>query len=163
MKISKYVTVLLAVVAMAATTVSCDREKDITGAPFESLQKYWINFELTPGSLSTDAQAQFPGIVGLVVYQNKDVKIWDNPIQTNDQSYVLRNFDKAVEAENSSDNGTIRQIMQQTSAAGKGVKDFSVSMVLYSDTIHVGENVEFRNEMRRNTWNAAEMLPSTDE
>lgn len=171
MKINKYVTVLLAVVAMAATTVSCNRDNDITGDPFADHSKpnakgekdYWINFELSnAGSLSAEAQALFPQIVGTVVYQNKDIKIYDQAIY-NTLSYVQSNFQKVVESENSSSDGDIREIIKLTSEAGNGVKDFSVSMVLYSDTVHVGDDVEFRNALNTYTWNAAQMLATVSE
>ena len=49
MKIYKYVTVLLAVLAMSATFFSCDRDNDITGEPMAdhtqgNKQDYWIDF-----------------------------------------------------------------------------------------------------------------------
>ena len=166
MKINKIVTVLLAVVAMTATFASCSRDKDITGDPFADHSKtnaygeknYWINFELSnAGSLNADVQAQFPQIVGIVVYQNKDIKIYDQPIYET-ESYVRNNFQKIVDYENSNEDGDIREIIKQTSEYANGVKDFAVSMVLYSDTVHVGEDVEFRNQLNSYTWNAASVL-----
>ena len=166
MKINKYVTVLLAVVAMVATFASCNRDNDITGDPFADHSKpnakgekdYWINFELSnPGSLSADAQSQFMPLIGLTFYQDKDVKICDHPIY-NTLSYVQGNFQKIVDYENSNPDGDIRTIIQQLSAISMGAKDFSVSMVLYNDTVHVGENVEFRNALNSYIWNAAQMI-----
>lgn len=166
MRISKYLSVLLAVAAMAATLAGCNRDKDITGDPFADHstpnaygeKNYWINFELSQqGGLSASDVAQFPQTVGTVVYQNKDIKIYDQPIYET-ESYVRDNFRRIVDYENSHTDGDIREIISLTSDIAGGVRDFSVSMVLYSDTVHVGDNVEFRNPMDSYTWSAAQVL-----
>ena len=64
MKALRYLIVLVAMTAMSATFISCDRENDITGNPVvdpnqevNGKKMYWIDFQLSnPGSLSQAAQ-----------------------------------------------------------------------------------------------------------
>ena len=97
MKIYKYVTVLLAVLAMSATFFSCDRDNDITGDPMADhtqgdKQDYWIDFTLSnPGSLSQAAQARFVELKDTVIYGEKLIKVIEHPIYES-LDYVMKNF-----------------------------------------------------------------------
>ena len=157
MKIYKYVTVLLAVVAMSATFFSCDRDNDITGNPMADhtqggKQDYWIDFTLSnPGSLSEAAQARFVELKDTTIYGEKLIKIIEHPMYVT-QDYAMTNFNK-VAALPAAENDIVQKIMLPTSLfddAKNPKKDFSVTMTLSKDSM--------KTVLATKVWNAAEVL-----
>ncbi len=161
MKIYKYVTVLLAVMAMSATFFSCDRDNDITGEPMADhtqgdKQDYWIDFQLTnPGSLSPAAQARFVELKDTVVYGEKLIKVIEHPIYES-LEYVMDNFNRVANLP-VEENDIIQKVMKPTAAydgivdkSGIIKKDFVVTMVLSKDSM--------RTVLATKDWPAAEVL-----
>lgn len=161
MKIYKYVTVLLAVLAMSATFFSCDRDNDITGEPMAdhtqgNKQDYWIDFQLTnPGSLSPAAQARFVELKDTVVYGEKLIKVIEHPIYET-LEYVTDNFNRVANLP-VEENDIIQKVMKPTAAydgivdrSGIIKKDFVVTMVLSKDSM--------RTVLATKDWPAAEVL-----
>ena len=161
MKIYKYVTVLLAVMAMSATFFSCDRDNDITGAPMADhtqgdKQDYWIDFQLTnPGSLSPAAQARFVELKDTVIYGEKLIKVIEHPIYET-LEYVTDNFNRVANLP-VEENDIIQKVMKPTAAydgivdkSGIIKKDFVVTMVLSKDSM--------RTVLATKDWPAAEVL-----
>ena len=161
MKIYKYVTVLLAVMAMSATFFSCDRDNDITGEPMAdhtqgNKQDYWIDFQLTnPGSLSPAAQARFVELKDTVIYGEKLIKVIEHPIYET-LEYVTDNFNRVANLP-VEENDIIQQVMKPTSAfdgildkTGAIKKDFVVTMTLSKDSM--------RTVLATYDWKAAEVL-----
>lgn len=164
MKIYKYVTVLLAMVAMSATLFSCDRENDITGNPFadhtqdiDGKKDYWIDFTLsTSGSLTATAQNRFIELRDSVIYGVKGIKIYEHAMYCT-EDYARANF-QAVAAVSNENSDIVQKIMIPTfcvdTIGGVCHNDFVVTMTLYRDTVHVGDDVEFRNALDSHSWNA---------
>ena len=161
MKIYKYVTVLLAVMAMSATFFSCDRDNDITGEPMAdhtqgNKQDYWIDFQLTnPGSLSPAAQARFVELKDTVIYGEKLIKVIEHPIYET-LEYVTDNFNRVANLP-VEENDIIQKVMKPTSAfdgildkTGAIKKDFVVTMTLSTDSL--------RTVLATYDWKAAEVL-----
>ena len=161
MKIYKYVTVLLAVMAMSATFFSCDRDNDITGEPMAdhtqgNKQDYWIDFQLTnPGSLSPAAQARFVELKDTVVYGEKLIKVIEHPIYET-LEYVTDNFNRVANLP-VEENDIIQKVMKPTSAfdgildkTGAIKKDFVVTMTLSKDSM--------RTVLATYDWKAADVL-----
>ena len=161
MKIYKYVTVLLAVLAMSATFFSCDRDNDITGEPMAdhtqgNKQDYWIDFQLTnPGSLSPAAQARFVELKDTVIYGEKLIKVIEHPIYET-LEYVTDNFNRVANLP-VEENDIIQKVMKPTAAydgivdkSGIIKKDFVVTMVLSKDSM--------RTVLATKDWPAAEVL-----
>lgn len=163
MKIYKYVTVLLAFAAMAATFISCDRDNDITGDPMadpntvvNGKQNYWIDFQLSnPGSLSDEAKTLFTQKIVEVIYPEdwangvREIKFIEHPMYVTEK-YALDNFN-AVASIPASESDIVQKIMIPTAKVDK-VRDFAVSMVLSKDSM--------RTVMASYTWNAAEVIPA---
>ena len=161
MKIYKYVTVLLAVMAMSATFFSCDRDNDITGEPMAdhtqgNKQDYWIDFQLTnPGSLSPAAQARFVELKDTVIYGEKLIKVIEHPIYET-LEYVTDNFNRVANLP-VEENDIIQKVMKPTSAfdgildkTGAINKDFVVTMTLSKDSM--------RTVLATYDWKAADVL-----
>ena len=155
MKAIKYVTVLLAVLAMSATFFSCDRDNDITGDPMADhtqgdKQDYWIDFTLSnPGSLSDAAQARFVELKDTTIYGEKLIKVIEHPMYVT-QDYAMDNFNK-VAALSDAENDIVQKVMLPTSLYdGVQKKDFSVTMTLSKDSM--------RTVLATKVWNAAEVL-----
>ena len=155
MKAIKYVTVLLAVLAMSATFFSCDRDNDITGNPMADhtqgdKQDYWIDFTLSnPGSLSNAAQARFVELKDTTIYGEKLIKVIEHPMYVT-QDYAMDNFNK-VAALSNAENDIVQKVMLPTSLYdGVQKKDFSVTMTLSKDSM--------RTVLATKVWNAAEVL-----
>jgi len=161
MKIYKYVTVLLAVMAMSATFFSCDRDNDITGEPMAdhtqgNKQDYWIDFQLTnPGSLSPAAQARFVELKDTVVYGEKLIKVIEHPIYET-LEYVTDNFNRVANLP-VEENDIVQKVMKPTSAfdgildkTGAIKKDFVVTMTLSKDSM--------RTVLATYDWKAADVL-----
>ena len=155
MKAIKYVTVLLAVLAMSATFFSCDRDNDITGNPMADhtqgdKQDYWIDFTLSnPGSLSNAAQARFVELKDTTIYGEKLIKVIEHPMYVT-QDYAMDNFNK-VAALSDAENDIVQKVMLPTSLYdGVQKKDFSVTMTLSKDSM--------RTVLATKVWNAAEVL-----
>lgn len=163
MKIYKYVTVLFAVAAMAATFVSCDKDNDITGDPMadhnqevNGKQDYWFSFELSnPGSLSEEAKTVFTQKIVEVIYPEdwakgvREIKFIEHPVyETKD--YVMRNFD-AVVALPDSESDLVQKIMIPTfcvdTVGGVCHNDFVVTMTLSKDSM--------RTTLATHSWNAS--------
>lgn len=145
MKIYKYVSVLLAVLAMSATFISCDRDKDITGDPFvdhntsvNGKQDYWISFELTPGSLSAEAQARYNSILAEQIYPDdyaagtREIKFIEHPMYVT-EDYARNSFNK-VKAVPSDENDIVQKVMVPVAKFAK-TKDFDVTMKLSRDSM----------------------------
>ena len=151
MKAFKYVTVLLAMLAMSATFFSCDRDNDITGDPFGG-EHYWIDFTLSnPGSLSDAAQTRFTELRDTVIYGEKGIKIIEHPM-TCTEDYARTNFN-AVAALPASESAIVQDIMIPT-AKIQGVRDFAVTMTLSKDSM--------RTVLATYTWNAGEVIKAED-
>ena len=155
MKIYKYVTVLLAVLAMSATFFSCDRNNDITGDPMADhtqgdKQDYWIDFTLSnPGSLSAAAQARFVELKDTTVYGEKLIKVIEHPMYVT-LDYAMNNFNK-VAALSNEENDIVQKVMLPTSLFdGTQKKDFAVTMTLSKDSM--------RTVLATKVWNASEVL-----
>ena len=161
MKIYKYVTVLLAVMAMSATFFSCDRDNDITGEPMAdhtqgNKQDYWIDFQLTnPGSLSPAAQARFVELKDTVVFGEKLIKVIEHPIYET-LEYVTDNFNRVANLP-VEENDIVQKVMKPTSAfdgildkTGAIKKDFVVTMTLSKDSM--------RTVLATYDWKAADVL-----
>lgn len=157
MKIYKYVTVLLAVLAMSATFFSCDRDNDISGTPMADhnlgdKQDYWIDFQLSnPGSLSEAAQARFVELKDTTIYGEKLIKVIEHPIYES-LDYVMNNFNKVSNLSNE-ENDIVQKVMKPTSVfddVKNPKKDFVVTMVLSKDSM--------RTVLATKEWKAAEVL-----
>lgn len=157
MKIYKYVTVLLAVLAMSATFFSCDRDNDITGDPMADhtqgdKQDYWIDFTLSnPGSLSDSAQARFVELKDTTIYGEKLIKVIEHPMYVT-LDYATNNFNK-VAALSNEENDIVQKVMLPTSLfddAKNPKRDFSVTMTLSKDSM--------RTVLATKVWNASEVL-----
>jgi len=154
MKIYKIVSVFVALVAMSLTFMSCDRDNDITGNPFDShtqgsVQDYWIDFKLSnAGSLSQEAQTRFTELVGEVIYNDKNAKIIEHPMY-NTEEYVRKNFNKIAALANA-DNDIVQKIMIPTfcvDTVGRVCHDdFVVSMTLSKDSM--------KTVLATHEWNA---------
>lgn len=154
MKIYKYVTVLLAVLAMSATFFSCDRDNDITGDPMADhtqgdKQDYWIDFTLSnPGSLSAAAQARFVELKDTTIYGEKLIKVIEHPMYV-ELDYAMNSFNK-VAALSNEENDIVQKIMIPTfcvdTVGGVCHNDFEVKMTLSKDSM--------RTELATYTWSA---------
>ena len=160
MKIYKYVTVFLAFVAMSATFVSCDRDKDITGDPFADhtqgdVQDYWISFELNAGSLRPAAVTFYNAILTEEIYPDdyasgtREIKFIEHPIYVT-EDYARNNFNK-VSALSNEENDIVQKVMIPTFCAdttgGRCPNDFTVTMTLSKDSM--------KTVLATHTWNAA--------
>ena len=155
MKAFKYVTVLLAVLAMSATFFSCDRDNDITGNLMTDhtqgdKQDYWIDFTLsTPGSLSAAAQARFVELKDTTIYGEKLIKVIEHPMYVT-QDYAMENFNK-VAALADADNDIVQKVMVPTfcvdTIGGVCHNDFEVTMTLSKDSM--------RTVLATHTWKAS--------
>ena len=155
MKIYKYVTVLLAVLAMSATFFSCDRDNDITGDPMADhtqgdKQDYWIDFTLSnPGSLSEAAQARFVELKDTTIYGEKLIKVIEHPMYVT-LDYATNNFNK-VAALSNEENDIVQKVMKPISLFdGVQKKDFDVTMILSKDSM--------RTVLATKVWKASEVL-----
>lgn len=157
MKIYKYVTVLLAVLAMSATFFSCDRDKEITGDPMADhtqgdKQDYWIDFTLSnPGSLSAAAQARFVELKDTTIYGEKLIKVIEHPMYV-ELDYAMNSFNK-VAALSNEENDIVQKVMLPTSLfddAKNPKRDFAVTMTLSKDSM--------RTVLATKVWNASEVL-----
>ncbi len=161
MKINKYVTVFLAVAAMAATFISCNRDNDITGNPMAdhntgAKQDYWIDFSLSnAGSLNDEAKAVFTQKIAEVIYPEdwalgtREIKTIEHPLYVT-EDYARTNFNavKAIPAEESD---IVQKIMIPTAKVQK-VLDFAVTMTLSKDSM--------KTVMDTYTWNASSVISS---
>lgn len=155
MKIYKFVTVLLAVLAMSATFFSCDRDNDITGDPMADhtqgdKQDYWIDFTLSnPGSLSAAAQARFVELKDTTIYGEKLIKVIEHPMYVT-LDYATNNFNK-VAALSNEENDIVQKVMKPISLYdGVQKKDFDVTMTLSKDSM--------RTVLATKVWKASEVL-----
>jgi hypothetical protein len=157
MKIYKYVTVLLAVLAMSATFFSCDRDNDITGDPMADhtqgdKQDYWIDFTLSnPGSLSAAAQARFVELKDTTIYGEKLIKVIEHPMYV-ELDYAMKSFNSVAALPNA-ENDIVQKVMLPTSLfddAKNPKRDFAVTMTLSKDSM--------RTVLATKVWNASEVL-----
>ena len=157
MKIYKFVTVLVAVLAMSATFFSCNRDNDITGDPMANhtqgdKQYYWIDFTLSnPGSLSEAAQARFVELRDTTIYGEKLIKIIEHPMYES-LDYVMNNFNRVAALPNA-ENDIVQKVMLPTSLfddAKNPKRDFAVTMTLSKDSM--------RTVLATKVWNASEVL-----
>ena len=157
MKIYKFVTVLVAVLAMSATFFSCNRDNDITGDPMANhtqgdKQDYWIDFTLSnPGSLSAAAQARFVELKDTTIYGEKLIKVIEHPMYV-ELDYAMNSFNK-VAALSNEENDIVQKVMLPTSLfddAKNPKRDFAVTMTLSKDSM--------RTVLATKVWNASEVL-----
>lgn len=157
MKIYKFVTVLVAVLAMSATFFSCNRDNDITGNPMANhtqgdKQDYWIDFTLSnPGSLSAAAQARFVELKDTTIYGEKLIKVIEHPMYV-ELDYAMNSFNK-VAALSNEENDIVQKVMLPTSLfddAKNPKRDFAVTMTLSKDSM--------RTVLATKVWNASEVL-----
>jgi hypothetical protein len=157
MKIYKFVTVLVAVLAMSATFFSCDRDNDITGNPMADhtqgdKQDYWIDFTLSnAGSLSAAAQARFVELKDTTIYGEKLIKVIEHPMYES-LDYVMNNFNRVAALPNA-ENDIVQKVMLPTSLfddAKNPKRDFAVTMTLSKDSM--------RTVLATKVWNASEVL-----
>lgn len=157
MKIYKFVTVLVAVLAMSATFFSCNRDNDITGNPMANhtqgdKQDYWIDFTLSnAGSLSAAAQARFVELKDTTIYGEKLIKVIEHPMYV-ELDYAMNSFNK-VAALSNEENDIVQKVMLPTSLfddAKNPKRDFSVTMTLSKDSM--------RTVLATKVWNASEVL-----
>lgn len=155
MKIYKFVTVLVAVLAMSATFFSCDRDNDITGDPMADhtqgdKQDYWIDFTLSnPGSLSAAAQARFVELKDTTIYGEKLIKVIEHPMYVT-LDYATNNFNKVAALPNA-ENDIVQKVMKPISLFdGVQKKDFDVTMTLSKDSM--------RTVLATKVWKASEVL-----
>jgi len=141
----KYVSVFLALLAMSATFISCDRDNDITGDPFvdhtkevNGKQNYWIAFDLSAGNLSEEAQAfyhaTFAEQIYPVDYANgaRQINFIEHPIYES-LNYVTTNFNK-VKTIPASENDLVQKVMLPVAKFAK-TKNFDVTMTLSKDSM----------------------------
>jgi hypothetical protein len=142
MKALRYLIVLVAMAAMSATFISCDRENDITGNPVvdpneevNGKKMYWIDFQLSnPGSLSQAAQDRFIELRDTTIYGEKGIKIIEHPMYVT-KEYAMDNFNKVVALPNS-ESDLVQKVMKPTSVfGGANVRDFVVTMSLSTDSM----------------------------
>ena len=162
MKINKYVTVLLAVAAMASTFISCDRDNDITGIPMadhsqsvNGKQDYWIDFNLSSaGSLSQAAQDRFIELRDTTIYGEKLIKIIEHPMYVT-EDYALNSF-KKVAAIDAAESDIVQKIMKSTALVDTPAVhlDFVVTMTLSKDSM--------RTVLNTYSWEAAKVLSASD-
>lgn len=157
MKIFKYVTVLLAAVAMTVMFESCDKDSDITGNPMadhntsvDGKQDFWIDFSLSnPGSLSQAAQARFIELRDTTIYGEKLIKIIEHPMYCT-QDYAMDNFNKVINLPNDKSD-LVQKVMLPTSQfGGANVRDFEVTMTLSKDSM--------KTTLATHVFKAAEVL-----
>ena len=165
MKAYKYVTVLLAMMAVSATFFSCDRDNDITANPMADHTKtidgkkdYWIDIALSSaGSLTTTAQNRFIELRDSVIYGEKGIKIWEHAMYCT-EDYARTNF-MAVAAIPNEESDIVQKIMIPTfcvdTIGGACHNDFAVTMTLYKDTVRQGDDISFTNPLGSHTWNAS--------
>jgi len=163
MKINKYVTVFLAVVAMAATFISCDRDNDITGNPMADhtngdKQDYWIAFSLSnAGSLNDEAKTVFTQKIAEVIYPEdwalgvREIKAIEHPLYVT-EDYARNNFN-AVKAISAEESDIVQKIMIPTAKVQK-VLDFAVTMTLSKDSM--------KTVLDTYTWNASSVISTED-
>ena len=159
MKIFKYVTVLLAVAAMSASFVSCDRDNDITGDPFAdhnkgSKQNYWIEFTLSnAGSLTEKAQLRFVDLRDSIIYGEKGIKTIEHPMYCT-EDYAKTNFNN-VAALSDGINDIVQKIMIPTAQVDLPAihKDFDVTMTLSKDSM--------RTTLATYVWHASTAVPDS--
>ena len=160
MKIYKYVSVFVALVAMSLTFISCDRDHDITGNPMADhnsgdKQDYWIAITLSnPGSLTSEAQTTFAQKIVEVVYPDdwaagtREIKVIEHPMYVT-EDYARTNFNK-VAALADADNDIVQKIMIPTfcvDTVGRVCHDdFVVSMTLSKDSM--------KTVLATHEWNA---------
>ena len=142
---------------MSATTVSCDRDHDITGTPVvdsnvevNGKQMYWIDFTLSdPGSLTDAAQARFIELRDTTIYGDKGIKIIEHPMYCT-LDYAQNNFN-AVAALANEDNDIVQKIMIPTfcvdTIGGVCHNDFVVTMKLSKDSMNT--------VIATHSWNAS--------
>ncbi len=151
MKINKYVTVFLAVAAMASTFISCNKDHDITGNPMadhtqsiDGKQDYWIEFSLSnPGSLTPQAQTTFNNKIVEVIYPDdwaagtREIKPIEHPMYVT-EDYAYTNFNK-VAALSNEENDIVQKVMIPTfcvdTVGGICHDDFEVTMTLSKDSM----------------------------
>ena len=158
MKIFKYVTVLLAMVAMSTVFSSCDRDHDITGNPIadhgqsvDGKQDYWISFDLNPGSLSEEDQALFYALFAEMIYPEdyangvRKIDFMEHPMYVTEE-YARNNFNK-VKAIPAADNDIVQKVMVPV-AMNARTKNFDVTMTLSKNNMEtVLDTYVFRGEV----------------
>ena len=147
MKIFKYVTMLVAALAMTTTFSSCDKEVD---PDVDAKQNYWMELTLSnPGSLSAAAQATFNNLVEEVVYGGGDhFAIY------NTESYARNNFNAVVESMTPSSD--FAQHVVLPTALVDRTRDFEFTFTLSRQD---GEN---KTQLDSHVFRAADLVSDED-
>lgn len=145
MKIFKFIAVVLTIVAMSSTFVSCNRDNDITGNPFadhgqevDGKQDYWISFELNSTSLSSEAIAFYNATLAEQIYPDdyaagaREIKFIEHPMYVTEE-YARNNFNK-VKNIPAAENDFVQKVMVPVAQFAK-TKDFDVVMTLSKDNM----------------------------
>ena len=134
MKIFKFATVLLAMMAMTASFSSCSKDVDKRMADdLEAKQNYWMEFTLSnPGSLSAAAQTKFIELFNQEIYnvEKKVDELICNPLYCT-QDYAYNNWNKLLSLPDA-ENTLIQKVMIPV-AQIQGVRDFEVTVTFSKD------------------------------
>jgi len=143
MKTFKYVTMLVALFAMAATFTSCDKDVD---PDVDAKQNYWIEISLSnPGSLNATGQQTFSDLVEEVVYGGgKHYAMYCT------EDYAKTNFQAVIQSMTASSDFATK-VVQPTAAAG-GASNFEFTITLSKQ---VGESM---TQLDSHTFNAASLM-----
>jgi len=143
MKTFKYVTMLLALFAMAATFTSCDKDVD---PDVDAKQNYWIEISMTnPGSLNATGQQTFSDLVEEVVYGGgKHYAMYCT------EDYAKTNFQAVIQSMTASSDFATK-VVQPTAAAG-GASNFEFTITLSR------QDGESKTQLDSHTFNAASLM-----
>ncbi len=157
MKIFKFITVVLTIVAMSSTFVSCSRDNDITGNPFvdhgqeiDGKQDYWISFELKSASLSSEAIAFYNATLAEQIYPDdyaagtREIKFIEHPMYVTEE-YARNNFNR-VKNIPAAENDLVQKVMVPVALFAK-TKDFEIVMTLSKNNMEtVLDTYTFRGQ-----------------
>ena len=134
MKIKKFATVLLAMMAMTVMFSGCSKDVDERVADdLDYKQNFWMEFSLSnPGSLDATAQQKFIELFNLHIYnvEKKADELICNPLYCT-QEYAMNNWNRLLALPNA-DNDVIQKVMKPVSEM-QGVRDFEVTVVFSKD------------------------------
>ncbi|MBQ7420104.1 MAG: hypothetical protein IJV17_05100 [Prevotella sp.] len=155
MKIFKFATVLLAMMAMTATFSSCSKDVDERVADeLEAKQNFWMEVTLSnPGSLNAAAQSKFIELFNLKIYnvENKLDELICNPLYCT-QDYATNNWNRLLNLPDE-DNNIIQDVMKPV-AKIQGVRDFEVTVTFSKD--------EKQTILGTKVYRAAEVISAAD-
>lgn len=134
MKIFKYATLLLAIMAMTTSFSSCSKDVDKRMADdLETKQNFWMEFTLSnPGSLNAEAKEKFIELFNQEIYnvEKKVDELICNPLYCT-QDYAYNNWNKLLSLPDA-ENTLIQKVMIPV-AQIQGVRDFEVTVTFSKD------------------------------